>query len=101
MFAVAKPMPPILLSREEADTGIRREIRATKGVWTVLYDGQTFQEVRLWPLGCTKYDRAIFGTPGAALLVARKLNAAYETDRFTVHQMMVCSSALPDPRAGK
>ena len=94
-------MPPIFLTREEPDTGIRREVRATKGVWTVLYDGQTFQEARLWPLGCTKYERALFGTPGGALLAARKLNALYETNKFTVHQMMVCSSALPDPRADK
>lgn len=92
-------MPPILLTREEPDTRIRCELRVTQGFWAVLYDGQTFNEVRLWPDSRSqRYERAVFGTPGRAQHAARKLNAVYETDKFTVHQMMVSSAALDDPR---
>ncbi len=95
---MARPAPQIYLVRTDPTDAFKVEIRAAKGVWVVLYDGQTFNEVKSWEgRRDWRYERSLFGNPGYAFVTARRLNAEFETDKFTVHKMEVVSDALADP----
>jgi hypothetical protein len=87
---MARPQPTVICSHEDGDTV--SEICSADAVYAVLYQGQPIKLRRHNPdlmyLGF-KYGKTMFPEPGHAFVLARKLNAAYTTQDFTVAVMMV------------
>ena len=87
---MARPKPNIICSQQ--DDNILLEVCEADAVYAVLYRGQPIglrkQNQELKYLGY-KYAKTMFPNPGHAFVLARKLNAAYNTTDFTVAIMTV------------
>jgi hypothetical protein len=93
---MARPKPRIICSHTD-DTTVT-EVCSADAVYAVLYQGEPIKLRRHNPdlmyLGF-KYGKTMFPEPGHAFLLARKLNAAYNTQDFTVAIMTVGRTISP------
>jgi|TARA_B100001109_G_C18456172_1_gene286819 hypothetical protein len=84
---VSRPKPTVLLEKTDAKTYQTDQVLASEGIWAVYYENRpinlkTFSMLVSYP--GPKYKKVSFSNPGHAINLAKKLNARYNTDRFSV-----------------
>jgi len=84
---MSRPKPQVLIEQTNKQTYKTEQVLAAEGVWAVFYQGQpinlkTHNMLVQYP--GPKYKKVSFSNPGHAINLARKLNAQFRTDQFTV-----------------
>ena len=84
---MSRQKPTVLLEKTDAKTYQTDQVLASEGIWAVYYENRpinlkTFSMLVSYP--GPKYKKVSFSNPGHAINLAKKLNARYNTDRFSV-----------------
>lgn len=84
---MSRPKPKVLIEHTDRQTYHTEQVLASQGIWAVFYQGQpinlkTGNMLTQYP--GPKYKKVSFSNPGHAHNLARKLNAKFKTDLFTV-----------------
>lgn len=84
---MSRPKPQILAEYTHKQTYKTEQVLASDGVWAVFYDNKpinlkTANMLTQYP--GPKYKKVSFSNPGHAKNLAKKLNAQFKTDKFTV-----------------
>ena len=84
---MSRPKPVILLEKTDNKSYQTDQVLASEGIWAVYYEDRpinlkTFNMLVSYP--GPKYKKVSFSNPGHAINLAKKMNAKYATDRFTV-----------------
>jgi hypothetical protein len=84
---VSRPKPVVILEQTDKKSYQTIQVLASSGIWAVYYEGRpinlkTFNMLVSYP--GPKYKKVAFSNPGHAINLAKKMNAKYDTDRFTV-----------------
>ena len=84
---MSRPKPIVILQHSDKATYKVDEVLSAEAVWAVFYDGKPINLknsslVTNYP--GPKYKKVSFSNPGHAINLAKKLNARYNTDRFSV-----------------
>ena len=92
VIKVSRPKPVVLLEQTDKKSYQVIQELASNGIWAVYYEGRpinlkTFNMLVSYP--GPKYKKVAFSNPGHAINLAKKMNAKYDTDRFTVVKLDV------------
>jgi hypothetical protein len=84
---MSRPKPHILAELTNKQTYKTEQILASVGVWAVYYEDspiniKTSNMLIQYP--GPKYKKVSFSNPGHAINLAKKLNAQFKTDKFSV-----------------
>jgi hypothetical protein len=84
---MSRPKPTVLIEVTNKTTYKTEQVLASEGVWAVFYDSKpinlkTANLLVQYP--GPKYKKVSFSNPGHARNLAKKLNAQFKTDKFTV-----------------
>jgi hypothetical protein len=84
---MSRPKPQILAELTNKQTYKTEQILASVGVWAVYYENspiniKTSNMLIQYP--GPKYKKVSFSNPGHAINLAKKLNAQFKTDKFSV-----------------
>ena len=84
---MSRPKPQILAELTNKQTYKTEQILASEGVWAVYYENnpiniKTSNLLVQYP--GPKYKKVSFSNPGHAINLAKKLNAQFKTDKFSV-----------------
>jgi hypothetical protein len=84
---MSRPKPQVLIEITNKQTYKTEQVLASEGVWAVFYDNKpinlkTSNMLTQYP--GPKYKKVSFSNPGHAKNLARKLNAQFQTTKFSV-----------------
>jgi len=84
---MSRPKPNVLVELTNKQTYKTEQVLASEGIWAVFYDDQpinlkTANFLVQYP--GPKYKKVSFSNPGHAKNLAKKLNAQFKTDKFSV-----------------
>jgi hypothetical protein len=84
---MSRPKPTVLLDHVNKANYKSQQVLNSEGIWAVFYDNQpinvkSFNILTNYP--GPKYARVSFSNPGHAINLAKKLNALFRSDKFTV-----------------
>jgi hypothetical protein len=99
---MSRPKPRILIDHTNKSTYKTEQVLASEGVWAVFYNNQpinlkTANLLVQYP--GPKYKKVSFSNPGHAINLAKKLNAQFKTDLFTVVLLTQGKQIYPDAGA--
>lgn len=84
---MSRPKPTVLLEHVNKSNYKSDQILNSEGIWAVFYDNQPInlktQNILVAYPG-PKYKKVSFSNPGHAINLAKKLNALFKTDKFSV-----------------
>ncbi len=84
---MSRPKPNVLLEHVNKTTYKSDQILSSEGIWAVYYDNQPINLITqniLVAYPGPKYKKVSFSNPGHAHNLAKKLNALFKSDKFTV-----------------
>jgi hypothetical protein len=84
---MSRPKPNVLIELTNKQTYKTEQVLASEGVWAVFYENKPINlktSNLLVQYPGPKYKKVSFSNPGHAKNLARKLNAQFKTDKFTV-----------------
>jgi hypothetical protein len=84
---MSRPKPTVLVEQTNKSTYKTEQVLASEGVWAVFYEGKPINlktSNLLVQYPGPKYKKVSFSNPGHARNLAKKLNAQFKSDRFTV-----------------
>lgn len=84
---MSRPKPTILLKYTDKNTFRSEEVLAAEAIWAVFYQGKPFNlksSNSISPTPGPKYKKVSFSNPGHAHNLAKKLNATFKTEEFSV-----------------
>lgn len=96
---MSRSQPKILLEHVEKSTYKCDQVVEAAGIWAVFYDGQPINLKSSHYLAgdvAPKYKKTSFSNPGHARNLCRKLNAQFNTSKFTVVYMNSGRVVYPD-----
>ena len=84
---MSRPKPEVLIELTDKTTYRTEQVLASDGIWAVYFNGKpinlkTGNMLQQFP--GPKYKKSSFSNPGHAINLARKLNAQFRTDKFSV-----------------
>ena len=84
---MSRPKPNVLIEQTNKSTYKTEQVLASEGIWAVFYDNspinlKTSNILVQYP--GPKYKKVSFSNPGHAINLAKKLNAQFKTNKFTV-----------------
>jgi hypothetical protein len=84
---MSRPKPNVLIEQTNKSTYKTEQVLASEGIWAVFYDNspinlKTSNMLVQYP--GPKYKKVSFSNPGHAINLAKKLNAQFKTNKFTV-----------------
>lgn len=84
---MSRPKPIVLIEHTDKLTYKTEQVLASEGVWAVFFDSKpinlkTSNMLTQYP--GPKYKKVSFSNPGHAKNLAKKLNAQFKTDKFSV-----------------
>ena len=84
---MSRPKPTVLAEQTNRSTYKSEQVLAAEGIWAVFYDGKpinlkTANLLVQYP--GPKYKKVSFSNSGHAVNLAKKLNAQFKTDKFSV-----------------
>ena len=84
---MSRPKPNVLVEQTNKSTYKTEQVLASEGIWAVFYDNspinlKTSNMLVQYP--GPKYKKVSFSNPGHAINLAKKLNAQFKTNKFTV-----------------
>jgi len=84
---MSRPKPTVLLEHVNKANYKSDQILNSEGIWAVFYDKQPInlktQNILVAYPG-PKYKKVSFSNPGHAINLAKKLNALFKSDKFSV-----------------
>ena len=84
---MSRPKPNVLLEHVNKTNYKSDQILSSEGIWAVFYDGLPInlktQNILVAYPG-PKYKKVSFSNPGHAINLAKKLNALFKSDKFSV-----------------
>lgn len=84
---MSRPKPTVLLEHVNKTNYKSDQILDSEGIWAVFYDNQPInlktQNILVAYPG-PKYKKVSFSNPGHAINLAKKLNALFKSDKFSV-----------------
>jgi len=84
---MSRPKPNVLVEITNKQTYKTEQVLASEGVWAVFYEHKPINlktSNLLVQYPGPKYKKVSFSNPGHAKNLAKKLNAQFKTDKFTV-----------------
>lgn len=84
---MSRPKPNVLAEISNKTTYKTEQVLASEGIWAVFYDNKPINlktSNLLVQYPGPKYKKVSFSNPGHAINLARKLNAQFKTDKFSV-----------------
>jgi hypothetical protein len=84
---VSRPKPTVLLEHVNKSNYKSDQVLSSEGIWAVFYDNQPINLKTLNILVSypgPKYKKVSFSNSGHAINLAKKLNALFKSDKFTV-----------------
>ena len=84
---MSRPKPNVIIEQTNRITYKSEQVLASEGVWAVFYDSKPINlktSNLLVQYPGPKYKKVSFSNPGHAKNLAKKLNAQFKTDKFTV-----------------
>lgn len=84
---MSRPKPTVLVEQTNKSTYKTEQVLASEGVWAVFYENKPINlktSNLLVQYPGPKYKKVSFSNPGHAKNLARKLNAQFKTDKFSV-----------------
>jgi len=95
---MSRPKPVVIIEQTNKSTYKTEQVLASEGVWAVFYDGKpinlkTANLLVQYP--GPKYKKVSFSNPGHARNLAKKLNAQFKTDKFSVVLLTAGSQIYP------
>lgn len=96
---MSRPKPVVLIEHTNRQTYKTEQVLASEGVWAVFFDQQpinlkTANMLTQYP--GPKYKKVSFSNPGHAKNLAKKLNAQFRTNKFTVVLLTQGQQIYPD-----
>lgn len=84
---MSRPKPRVLIEQTDKTTYRTQQVLAAEGIWAVFFDSQpinlkTANILVSYP--GPKYRKVSFSNSGHAINLAKKLNAHFRTDKFSV-----------------
>jgi len=84
---MSRPKPNVLVEQTNKSTYKTEQVLASEGIWAVFFDSnpinlKTSNLLVQYP--GPKYKKVSFSNPGHAINLAKKLNAQFKTDKFSV-----------------
>ena len=83
---MSRPKPTILIEKVDKDYKTD-QVLASEGIWAVFYKQQPINLKSFNAMigyASPKYKKVSFSNPGHAINLAKKMNAMFKTDDFTV-----------------
>ena len=84
---MSRPKPTVLLEHVNKTNYKSDQILDSEGIWAVFFDNQPInlktQNIHVAYPG-PKYKKVSFSNPGHAINLAKKLNALFKSDKFSV-----------------
>jgi len=98
---MSRPKPQVLIEHTNKQTYKTEQVLAAEGIWAVFFDNQpinlkTANLLTQYP--GPKYKKVSFSNSGHAINLARKLNAQFRTDKFTVVLLRSGDKIYPNAR---
>jgi len=98
-LSMSRPKPSVLIEHTNKQTYKTEQVLASEGVWAVFYDSKpinlkTSNMLTQYP--GPKYKKVSFSNPGHAINLARKLNAQFKTDKFSVVLLTQGAQVFPN-----
>jgi hypothetical protein len=95
---MSRPKPNVLVELTNKQTYKTEQVLASEGVWAVFYNSKpinlkTANLLVQYP--GPKYKKVSFSNPGHARNLAKKLNAQFKTDKFSVVLLQVGTQVYP------
>jgi hypothetical protein len=84
---MSRPKPNVLVEQTNKATYKTEQVLASEGIWAVFYDLKPINlktSNMLVQYPGPKYKKVSFSNPGHAINLAKKLNAQFKTDKFSV-----------------
>lgn len=84
---MSRPKPRVLVELTNKTSYKTEQVLASEGVWAVFYNSEPINlktSNLLVQYPGPKYKKVSFSNPGHAINLAKKLNAQFKTDKFTV-----------------
>ena len=84
---MSRPKPNVLVEQTNKSTYKTEQVLASEGIWAVFYDSKPINlktSNLLVQYPGPKYKKVSFSNPGHAINLAKKLNAQFKTDKFSV-----------------
>ena len=84
---MSRPKPTVLLEHVNKTNYKSDQILNSEGIWAVFYDQQPINlktQNMLVAYPGPKYKKVSFSNPGHAINLAKKLNALFKSDKFSV-----------------
>jgi hypothetical protein len=95
---MSRPKPNVLVEQTSKNTYKTEQVLASEGVWAVFYEAKPINlktSNMLVQYPGPKYKKVSFSNPGHAINLARKLNAQFKTEKFTVVLLQQGSQIYP------
>ncbi|HDR9164789.1 TPA: hypothetical protein QDB28_005224 [Burkholderia vietnamiensis] len=100
---MARPKSTVLMQCKAKRKHYVRQVLEADAVYAVVYEGQPIGLVETCPYldaPQRKYQRTVFPNKGFALVLARRLNDQFKTDKFEVYKMTAGEKVLPNAPDG-
>lgn len=84
---MSRPKPNVLLEHVNKTNYKSDQILSSEGIWAVFFDNQPINlktQNMLVAYPGPKYKKVSFSNPGHAINLAKKLNALFKSDKFSV-----------------
>ena len=84
---MSRPKPHVLVELTNKSNYKTEQVLASEGIWTVFYDSKPINlktSNLLVQYPGPKYKKVSFSNPGHAINLAKKLNAQFKSDKFSV-----------------
>ena len=98
---MSRPKPQVLVVLTNKTTYKTEQVLQSEGIWAVYFDDQpinlkTSNYLVQYP--GPKYKKVSFSNPGNAINLAKKLNAQFKTDKFSVVLLRAGEKIYPDAK---
>ncbi len=98
---MSRPKPKVLIELTNKSTYKTEQVLASEGIWAVFFDDKpinlkTSNFLVQYP--GPKYKKVSFSNPGHAINLAKKLNAQFKTDKFSVVLLKSGDRIYPDEK---
>ena len=96
---MSRPKPNVLIEHTDKATYKTEQVLASEGVWAVFFD---FKPINLKTSNMLtqypgpKYKKVSFSNQGHAINLAKKLNAQFRTDKFSVVLLTQGETVFPN-----
>lgn len=98
---MSRPKPQVLVELTDRNTYRTQQVLAAEGIWAVFFDGRPINlkaANMLVNYPGPKYRKVSFSNSGHAINLAKKLNAQFKSDKFSVVLLKSGDQIYPDAK---